>query len=363
MNKKEKQIRNSKGITLIALVITIIVLVILAGVSINLVLNDNGIASKAKEGKENMQIAQEEEKELLDKIENFIDSAVGNDGIVEYAPYDNPYIPAGFTYIEGTWNSGYVIRDSIGNEFVWVPCVLDQTKVKPGDKVETFKKTLPSTTDSTDPYYMYNKQNLPITGEEGTSASLIETSVGTYGGFYIARYESGIAGTVDNASLSTKTAIDGSVKPLSQKDKGVWTYIKRVDAITVASSMINTTDGVKSSLISGACWDTTLGWITNSSENSQNEPNLGYDIDSTGKGWYSDVSNNIRHTTGYYSVNNIYDMGGNVAEWTTENCGSSFLIIRGGDCNSTGSYGPAANRVNFNDNVYNDFGFRVVLYK
>ena len=54
-----------KGITLIALVVTIIVLIILAGVSINLVLGENGIVNKAKKAKENMELAQiEEEKEL-----------------------------------------------------------------------------------------------------------------------------------------------------------------------------------------------------------------------------------------------------------------------------------------------------------
>ena len=57
--------RKQKGITLIALVVTVIVLIILAGVSINLVLGENGIVNKAKKAKENMELAQtEEEKEL-----------------------------------------------------------------------------------------------------------------------------------------------------------------------------------------------------------------------------------------------------------------------------------------------------------
>ena len=370
MNKKEKQIRNSKGITLIALVITIIVLIILAGVSINLVLDENGIAKKAKEGKENMQIAQEEEKNILNKITNFIENEgkVVIKGPVAGGSYDNPYIPKGFTHTEGegTWNSGYIIRDGLGNEFVWVPCVIDQSKVKQGDKVEIFKKTLPSTTDTTDSYYKYNQYNFTITGEEGTSTSEIETSVNTYEGFYIARYEAGIEGTLDNYSLETKTVTDGSVKPLSKLGKGLWNYISRADAITVAASMVNTEDGVKSSLISGKCWDTTLQWIVNSSENSLYEPNLGYDINSTGKGWYSDVSNSTRHITGYYEVNNIYDMAGNVWEWTTENCtngSTNSLVRRGGNYYYTGSIYPVAFRGSDSGNANSYSGFRVVLYK
>ena len=48
MNKKLK-IKQEKGITLIALVVTIVVLLILAGVSISLVLNNNGVISKSKD--------------------------------------------------------------------------------------------------------------------------------------------------------------------------------------------------------------------------------------------------------------------------------------------------------------------------
>lgn len=54
--------KTERGITLIALVVTIIVLIILAGVSINLVLGDNGIITKAKQGKAEYSQAQAREK-------------------------------------------------------------------------------------------------------------------------------------------------------------------------------------------------------------------------------------------------------------------------------------------------------------
>ena len=53
--------KKNKGITLVALIVTIIILIILAGVSINLVLGDNGIITLAKRAKENMEIAAQEE--------------------------------------------------------------------------------------------------------------------------------------------------------------------------------------------------------------------------------------------------------------------------------------------------------------
>ena len=57
-----KSLKSKKGITLIALVITIIVLLILAGVSINAVIGENGIASKAKLAKQETVIAEDKEK-------------------------------------------------------------------------------------------------------------------------------------------------------------------------------------------------------------------------------------------------------------------------------------------------------------
>ena len=65
-NKKKQEeknmLKNKKGITLIALVVTIVVLLILAGVSINLVLDNNGIIAKSKDAKNNAIESDEKEK-------------------------------------------------------------------------------------------------------------------------------------------------------------------------------------------------------------------------------------------------------------------------------------------------------------
>ncbi len=74
--EQNKKMGYAKGITLISLVITIIILIILAGVSINLVLGENGLFTKAREAKEKFLEAQEEEQEglntLLDEMDNYI---------------------------------------------------------------------------------------------------------------------------------------------------------------------------------------------------------------------------------------------------------------------------------------------------
>ena len=71
--KKEREITKSyiklnKGITIIALVITIIVLLILAGVSITMLTGENGILKKAKEAQEKTKVAAEQEEKDLAKL-------------------------------------------------------------------------------------------------------------------------------------------------------------------------------------------------------------------------------------------------------------------------------------------------------
>ncbi len=60
--------KNNYGITMVSLVVTIIILIILAGVSINLTLGDNGLITIAKKAKENMELAQIEEQSRLNEL-------------------------------------------------------------------------------------------------------------------------------------------------------------------------------------------------------------------------------------------------------------------------------------------------------
>ena len=71
----KEQRREEKGITLVALVVTIIVLIILAGVTLNIVLDNDGIINKAKQAAEDYENAQREEQEILGQVENYIENA------------------------------------------------------------------------------------------------------------------------------------------------------------------------------------------------------------------------------------------------------------------------------------------------
>lgn len=125
-----KNLKNENAITLIALVITIIVLLILAGVSMAMLTGDNGTLIRANEAKEKMEVAQKDEQTDLEIQNSYIESTLN--GIM-----DGVIIPKGFYYVGGSQAEGIVISDNpadagkgtnhesaqtlIGNQFVWIP--------------------------------------------------------------------------------------------------------------------------------------------------------------------------------------------------------------------------------------------------
>ena len=172
----QKQKKKQRGITLIALVVSIIVLIILAGVSINMLVGENGIITQAQRVKKETEQAQVEEQKHLTMLEasvnmknaEYYDSA-GNKAI----------IPAGFAVSknegEREINEGLVIMDSQGNEFVWIP-VTEEEKYK---RNSTYDFLNISTNAMDDIDYLPEG----ITDEKQTVLDA--------GGFYIARYETG----------------------------------------------------------------------------------------------------------------------------------------------------------------------------
>ena len=125
-----KNKRGMKGITLVALVVTIVVLLILAGVSINLVLGNNGIIKKAQEAKKKTGEASQNEQVAMEEIaENLTDET-------------NPYLPSSdFKYIEGRVDTGLVIEDKDKNQYVWVVVPKRSTVYKTaGLKITEFSK-------------------------------------------------------------------------------------------------------------------------------------------------------------------------------------------------------------------------------
>ena len=150
------RLKSSQGITLIALVVTIVILLILSGVTINMLLGENGIIRTAQEAKNTWEDAitneQEEIQNLVNELNNIMNEEGGSGGeepedpnkgpngkpLVETATeiqtesnleaedeYGNPVVvPKGFKVVTSeatTVPEGIVIEDSNGNQFVWIP--------------------------------------------------------------------------------------------------------------------------------------------------------------------------------------------------------------------------------------------------
>ena len=229
------QRNKQKGITLIALVVTIIVLLILAGVAINLTVGKNGIFNKAKFAKEKYTNEEYLEQEQLNELdayltkdgslpENTKDTDMGTqvklpsewysttaayvsteDGgtitkevktasviAVATGSGETVPVPAEFYYVGGNKSTGVVISDSKedqnkyagykedgktakdvgvdleGNQFVWIPCT-----------IENYKKT-------------NFGANYASAGWDDQTGAEEKTQIEKYGGFYIARYEAGL---------------------------------------------------------------------------------------------------------------------------------------------------------------------------
>ena len=256
--------------------------------------------------------------------------------------YANPPIPEGYKYVCGDWNNGFVIeRDSDGSQFVWIPVgSLDSNGTLDGVSfAEKFGRRNYRNNE-----FSEGEFHETLTGE---LAMQLE-SVKKYGGFYISRYD------ISKSSAG---------KPQSVKGVMPWVNINFDDAKKIAST-IEDNEAVKSHLTFGAEYDSVLEWFIKTEVKTLAE----IAEDSTEWSNYCNTENSPKKVveTGSrekWCVNNIYDLAGNVDEWTQEQYESSYRVIRGGDCNVDGDCCSVAYRDYYRpDNGYLDTGFRATLY-
>ena len=219
-------------------------------------------------------------------------------------------------------------------------------------------------------------------------------SINTNGGFYIARYEAGASIARTSSDCINNNNIDGTIAisgvPTSKIGQIPYNNISYEIAKQLSES-IYTNSSFTSTLLTGAGFDRTLGWIVNTNNNLAqitedstswgNYYNANFTVLSTAKystdngnsytqisGSYTkQESSNIILTTGATNtrnvLNNIFDLAGNVNEWTSESR-ENEKVCRGG-CSvyngaiKTVSIREAESSGNFcSENI----GFRIALY-
>ena len=261
------------------------------------------------------------------------------------------WVPEGFKVAgdsASTVQGGIVIEDKAGNQFVWVPVAT----------IDDYKRTW---------YTGYGAFS-------GYSEALPEdekTSVERYKGFYIGRYEAGdkestVAKTLRSSNDVTKTV---TIKA----NQAPYNYVRRTQAVSLAEGFA-TKQGykAKTKLVSSYAWDTTIAFLqkVNSDYGSSSEEGNYYDTtfsytDITGATKTKASDSEVLVPTGQTTpVCNIYDMGGNVWEWTTESYSSTTYPYakRGGRYSGDFASGPAGSRFFDSDDANASYGFRLTLF-
>ena len=314
-----------------------------------------------------------------------------------------PYIPAGFEHTEGTVETGFVIKDvssdknKKGNEFVWIPVIKSEDLkiyVIATDKVGNTKKseTITASISELMRGILGDKTDLnEYTEDEGDlsnkkSLAFIKQSIKENGGFYVARYEAGIPDSLSTAQkTATKAARNVKGIPVSTKRSIPWNYITKEMAKKNAESAYNLSSA-QSALMNSYTWDVIMNYFIKKQMLTQTQilsdgrvwgnyynssvKNVNNYSTNDGSSWYT--GNNITKgsnsmwllktgDTDFTKMFNIYDLAGNLGEWTTEKYNNQF-VYRGGDFANYGSQ-SAGTRLNKSENAYNTIGFRMILYK
>lgn len=254
--------------------------------------------------------------------------------------YTDPPIPEGWKHVEGEWNNGFVIQDSKGNQFVWVPVdFLDPNGTLDGSSCsEKFGRRNYHNEFSDDEFNEELEEELHKQWQ----------SVQKYGGFYISRYN--ISRSKTGEAKSVKEAIP-------------WANLNWFDAMEAAKTF---GDGVsvKSHLPYGAEYDSALEWFIKSGKRTKEE--IANDSTQWGNFWNTRNAPKKVVKTGTceeWSTNNIFDLAGNIDEWTQEKNECSYRVIRGGGYDVNGCNYPVAFRFCGVPNYrYNDTGFRATLF-
>ncbi len=340
-------------------------------------------------------------------------------------------IPSGFYYVTGKPSTGLVISDKFdddnnnskgGNQFVWVPCN--------GGEGVTYETELAKNWKNKYSNYEYWYNDYVGWNDEGGNKNSVLTYGGFYIARYEAGVpsEASFYGNYDGAKYEIDRDTT-DYRPVSKKNNPSWNYISQTNAKIVSANMYKESTIVTSQLIDSYAWDTVVEWMEkrqigiaqDSSTKGNYSNNAGKTIDNALSamhryverksdnvwiGWnanitykkgkittlseildidkrskytfYDNTYNDDIYSYKIYTelatgaledarINNIYDMAGNMYEWTTETRnenGEIYAVRRGGSFGNEGFKATISyrNGVNADYFSYIHIGFRVVLY-
>ena len=305
----------NEGITLVALIITIVVMLILVAVSVNVIIKSNLIGTAEKTVNKYNKVAEEEgnsgvieiDGKKYNSIEDYMKEKEGEkeeklpdikagERATANSNYNGAVIPKGFTVsgisTEQKVDNGLVIYDipegttpdwsnpdsvkTKYNQFVWIPVEVKSTDTE--NSIASFYRSKWTVNESTggertkglSTNYTEPDSTNDTADKTGIAGQITELtkSIYKYGGFYIGRYEAG--STTERTSSSLQTA-----EFVVQQDKYPYNWVMWGKSMSDVSegavylcnnlySSTNTNYGATSMLCTGACWDSMLDFIKDS---------------------------------------------------------------------------------------------------
>ena len=480
------KLKNKSGITLIALVVTIVVLLIIAGVAINLAIGENGLFNQSKLAAEKYEEARQKEENELEKAYQYMIGEVPDEPVqpntlpennesieagtqvelekgwytetpvtvqtsdgaiitsstkvatvnaVSTGAGETVPVPKGFYYVGGKVATGVVISDDsrdqnkyagvvdvpagavyntdgtvvtyteeqynslsaeeknnviLGNQFVWIPC-----------------------TDTNYAKYNFGKTNTNGWDTNTPGSELMQIS--KYGGFYIGRYEAGTSNITMSSGVAFDTASgvpngnwlnnnfrsNYATGKITTKAGEIPYYHADYNTAQAMSNAMYKTNYVQSGLVTGTMWDVAMKFISTDDTNYsdvKDSPFGNYSYSAKnytltytqGRGRYLEVNSSTGAVTSnaktsedgvyHYGIrtsafsegtkkNNIYDLAGNLWEWTDEDAyiangnEGPYCMLRGGGFGNSYSDVPVCFRV-CNTAAYTSTanGFRPALF-
>lgn len=311
-----------------------------------------------------------------------------------------PYLPEGYTRVPGTsLTTGLVVEDSNGNQYVWVEVPkssaiyttagLSITNFTEDDynKIETDLRNYVSTYSTrVDTYYNYDAIGVSELNYTELKQKMLK-SIYTYGGFYIGRYETG----VENEPRTKATSTTPSDTPVIKPHVYSYNWVTCPQAHTIAGRL--TQNEYTTSLMFGLQWDLVMKYLE-----TQGILQLALKTDSTQYGNYLNNTYTITNskakynqsTTGWlnldsmfdknanaevligsgansgFCMQNIYDLAGNLSEWTynvsydssirTYVGGNGGNYMTAGDTTTASSFGNYSTKTGLKN-----IGFRIAL--
>ena len=419
MKDESKIEQKSAGITLIALVITIIVLLILAGVSIATLTGNNGILTQASKAKENTAKAEEDENNRLDANNDYIDQKLGNIVLpgetAQNTKKDNykdvngdkATIPEGFTVdkTENVISKGLVVHgpdkanEDNGSEFVWVPVPdinnMAQCSTAGGDcKLQLEKGVLKCTTHNSTEIVgkLYSVQlyknnidesaNTTYNADDGLrEPAYLKDSSYADGSSYntIGLQLSEMQTNYKNMAISVAKyggfyvgRYETSLTSATEKSAGTSGTVQSKQGVIPTSANNSTTNrwyglykaqnktytGTNNSVESSMIWGSQYDRLLNWAKEGNDKEKITNTSLGNNSGGNISITGNSNYSKD--SINNIRDLGGNLWEWTLEAYNASYRVGRGGYYGS--SISPSYRSGNYPYSTYSFHGSRLALY-